>query len=48
MNCKKNSSQIIPVLEGIVVVPLLGKYDENWSEELIAKTLNNQSQVSGP
>lgn len=38
---KEISSPIIPVLEGIVVVPLLGKYDENRSEELIAKTLNN-------
>lgn len=35
------SSPIIPVLEGIVVVPLIGKYDEDRSEELVVKTLNN-------
>ena len=35
------SSPIIPVLEEIVVVPLLGKYDETRSQELIEKTLNN-------
>lgn len=35
------SSPVIPVLEGIVVVPLLGKYDEARSEDLIEKTLNN-------
>lgn len=33
------SSPIIPVLEGIVVVPLLGKYDEERADELIIKTL---------
>ncbi|HWO96602.1 MAG TPA: STAS domain-containing protein [Bacillus sp. (in: firmicutes)] len=38
---KEISSPIIPVLEEIVVVPLLGKYDEARSEELIEKTLNN-------
>lgn len=38
---KKLSSPIIPVLDGIVVVPLLGKYDEDRSEELLVKTLNN-------
>lgn len=38
---KDISSPIIPVLEGIVVVPLLGKYDEARSEELIEKTLYN-------
>ncbi|WP_108671032.1 STAS domain-containing protein [Peribacillus acanthi] len=38
---KTISSPIIPVLEDIVVVPLLGKYDEERSEELIVKTLNN-------
>ncbi|WP_409299962.1 STAS domain-containing protein [Peribacillus sp. SCS-155] len=38
---KQLSSPIIPVLEGIVVVPLLGKYDEERSEELVVKTLNN-------
>lgn len=35
------SSPIIPVLEGIVVVPLIGKYDEDRSEQLIVRTLNN-------
>jgi rsbT co-antagonist protein RsbR len=35
------SSPIIPVLEGIVVVPLIGKYDESRSEDLLTKTLNN-------
>lgn len=35
------SSPIIPVLEGIVVVPLIGRYDENRSDELIRKTLFN-------
>lgn len=38
---QKLSSPIIPVLEGIVVVPLIGKYDEDRSESLIADTLNN-------
>ncbi|PLT33590.1 STAS domain-containing protein [Bacillus sp. V5-8f] len=38
---KEISSPTIPVLEGIVVVPLLGKYDEIRSEQLIEKTLNN-------
>lgn len=38
---KQLSSPIIPVLEGIVVVPLIGKYDEDRSEELVVKTLNN-------
>lgn len=38
---KDISSPIIPVLEGIVVVPLMGKYDEARSEELIEKTLYN-------
>lgn len=37
---RKLSSPIIPVLEGIVVVPLIGKYDEDRSEELINNTLN--------
>lgn len=35
------SSPIIPVFEGIVVVPLLGKYDEERADELIEKTLYN-------
>ncbi|PLT28127.1 STAS domain-containing protein [Peribacillus deserti] len=38
---KELSSPIIPVLEGIVVVPLLGKYDEERSEELVVRTLKN-------
>ncbi|KKB44263.1 STAS domain-containing protein [Bacillus thermotolerans] len=38
---KEISSPIIPVLEDIVVVPLLGKYDEARSKELIEKTLTN-------
>ncbi|CEG29702.1 STAS domain-containing protein [Bacillus sp. B-jedd] len=38
---KELSSPIIPVLEGIVVVPLIGKYDEIRSENLLVKTLNN-------
>ena len=38
---KQISSPIIPVLEGIVVVPLVGKYDLERSEELVEKTLNN-------
>ncbi|MBT2583515.1 STAS domain-containing protein [Planococcus sp. ISL-109] len=35
------SSPLIPVLEGIVVVPLLGRYDEARAEELLIKTLEN-------
>ncbi|MET0787399.1 MAG: STAS domain-containing protein [Paenisporosarcina sp.] len=35
------SSPIIPVFDGVVVVPLLGKYDEERSEELLVKTLKN-------
>ncbi|WP_059173283.1 STAS domain-containing protein [Bacillus sp. FJAT-27445] len=38
---KEISSPIIPVLEGIVVVPLIGKYDESRSENLLVKTLFN-------
>lgn len=38
---KEISSPIIPVLEGIVVVPLLGTYDEARAEELLVKTLQN-------
>lgn len=38
---KEISSPIIPVLEGIVVVPLLGTYDEARAEELLVKTLEN-------
>ncbi|RSK52932.1 STAS domain-containing protein [Bacillus canaveralius] len=34
------SSPIIPVLEEIVVVPLLGQYDDLRSDELIEKTLH--------
>ncbi|MFB1099440.1 STAS domain-containing protein [Terribacillus sp. JSM ZJ617] len=35
------SSPIIPVLDHVVVVPLIGKYDEERSEELLFKTLEN-------
>ncbi len=38
---KEISSPIIPVLEDIVVVPLLGTYDEARAEELLVKTLQN-------
>ncbi|MCD7036155.1 STAS domain-containing protein [Metabacillus sp. GX 13764] len=38
---KEISSPIIPVLEGIVVVPLVGRYDEERSEALVHKTLVN-------
>ncbi|MFL8936747.1 Anti-anti-sigma regulatory factor (antagonist of anti-sigma factor) [[Bacillus] enclensis] len=38
---KALSSPIIPVLEGVVVVPLLGKYDGERAEELVSKTLHN-------
>lgn len=38
---KEISSPIIPVLEDIVVVPLLGTYDEERAEELLVKTLQN-------
>ncbi|WP_227397107.1 STAS domain-containing protein [Jeotgalibacillus aurantiacus] len=37
---KQISSPVIPVLDGIVVVPLLGRYDEERSEELVYSTLN--------
>ncbi|GLB59611.1 STAS domain-containing protein [Cytobacillus sp. NCCP-133] len=36
---KELSSPIIPVLEGIIVVPLIGKYDEGRAEDLISHTL---------
>ncbi|WP_338778323.1 STAS domain-containing protein [Metabacillus sp. FJAT-52054] len=38
---KEISSPIIPVLEGIVVVPLIGKYDEQRSHDLVQETLLN-------
>lgn len=38
---KEISSPIIPVLDGVVVVPLIGKYDEERSDELISKTMFN-------
>ena len=38
---KELSSPIIPVLDGIVVVPLIGKYDEDRSEALLERTLSN-------
>ena len=37
---KELSSPIIPVHDGIVVVPLLGKYDEDRADELVVNTLN--------
>ena len=38
---KELSSPLIPVLDGIVVVPLIGRYDEDRAEDLIQNTLNN-------
>ena len=38
---KELSSPIIPVLEGVVVVPLIGKFDDNRAKELVEKTLYN-------
>jgi rsbT co-antagonist protein RsbR len=38
---KTLSSPMIPVLEEVVVVPLLGKYDEERTDELIEKTLHS-------
>ena len=38
---KELSSPIIPVLEGIVVVPLLGEYDEQRASHLVETTLFN-------
>ena len=35
------SSPIIPVLEGIVVVPLVGRYDNIRSNDMVDKTLNS-------
>ncbi|MGK7379298.1 STAS domain-containing protein [Planococcus sp. 1R117A] len=35
------SSPIIPVLEGIIVVPMIGSYDEERAEDLIHKTLSH-------
>lgn len=35
------SSPIIPVLDGIVVVPLIGQFDEMRAEKLIVKTLSS-------
>ncbi|MBB5179970.1 anti-anti-sigma regulatory factor [Planomicrobium koreense] len=37
---KEISSPIIPVLENIVVVPMIGSYDEERSEDLIHNTLS--------
>jgi rsbT co-antagonist protein RsbR len=37
---KELSSPIIPVLEGIIVVPMIGSYDEERAEDLITNTLN--------
>lgn len=33
------SSPVIPVLEGIIVVPMIGSYDEDRTEDLISNTL---------
>lgn len=41
---KRISSPIIPVHDDIVIVPLLGKYDEDRSELLVTNTLNNLPQ----
>ncbi|RSD28702.1 STAS domain-containing protein [Mesobacillus subterraneus] len=38
---KELSSPLIPVLDGIVVVPLIGRYDEDRAEDLIMNTLTN-------
>ncbi|HAQ06609.1 MAG TPA: anti-anti-sigma factor, partial [Bacillus bacterium] len=38
---KELSSPLIPVLDGIVVVPLIGRYDEERAEDLISNTLFN-------
>ena len=38
---KELSSPIIPVLEGVVVVPLIGKFDDERAKELVRKTLHN-------
>jgi rsbT co-antagonist protein RsbR len=37
----KLSSPIIPVLDGVVVVPLIGKYEEDRADQLLVNTLNN-------
>ena len=37
---KELSSPIIPVLEGIIVVPMIGSYDEQRTEDLIFKSLS--------
>ncbi|WP_156324405.1 STAS domain-containing protein [Bacillus sp. FJAT-27251] len=34
------SSPVIPVLEGVLVVPLIGKYEQDRAEQLLIKTLN--------
>lgn len=38
---KELSSPMLPVLDNIVVIPLLGKYDEIRSAELLEKTIDN-------
>ncbi|WP_026688428.1 STAS domain-containing protein [Alteribacter aurantiacus] len=43
---KDISSPIIPVLDQVVVIPLLGKYDEFRSNELLEKTLAEISTYS--
>ncbi|WP_077623188.1 STAS domain-containing protein [Sediminibacillus massiliensis] len=43
---KEISSPIIPVLEGIVVIPLLGKYDEARAEDMLSNTLQHLPDYS--
>ncbi|WP_251032385.1 STAS domain-containing protein [Mesobacillus foraminis] len=37
---KEQSSPVIPVLEGIVVVPMIGTYDKDRAEDLVVNILN--------
>lgn len=41
---KEMSSPLIPIFEDIVVVPLLGTYDEARAEESLVKTLQNMPE----
>ncbi|QTM98576.1 STAS domain-containing protein [Sediminibacillus dalangtanensis] len=38
---KEISSPLIPVLDGIVVMPLIGKYDETRADDLLSRTMKN-------
>ncbi len=38
---KEISSPLIPVLDGIVVMPLIGKYDEARADDLLSRTMKN-------